>query len=457
MNTHKFLKAGILLALSAAANFSLAQPLDPTPPEPINQPPAVRIITPQNGAVMLPGNISLCALTQSFTDAVAQVQFFAGTTSLGVVTNGNSPWGVPPAGAPELSCLLWSNVTAGAYTLTAQATDLAGIIVTSAPVEITVVTDLPPLVSIVAPRNGATILGPSDITIWAAAFDPDGRVVSVEFFEDGNSLGIVSNTPICWVTNRLGVIPIPRTCYSLTWSNVPTGTYSLTAVATDNEGFSSTSATAEIAVVSNLPPVVKIVEPSNGARLYGPTNIRLSAAARDPHGTVASVEFFNGTTSLGVVSNGIPVTDEREVATLYSLTWSNVPPGAYTLTAVATDNAGVSGTSAPVTITVVVRPPPLVEVVHPRSGAEFVAPANIFIATITRYFANPIASVQFLAGTKVLGTVTNCSWPTFFWKQVPPGSYSLTVVATDTAGTTATSQPVDITVLTNRPSATAGF
>ncbi len=58
--------------------------------------------------------------------------------------------------------------------------------------------------------------------------------------------------------------------------------------------------------------------------------------------------------------------------------------------------------------------------------------------------------MDFLAGANSLGVITNCSWPTFAWRNVQAGAYSLTAVATDTGGVTATSAPVNITVLTNR-------
>jgi hypothetical protein len=197
---------------------------------------------------------------------------------------------------------------------------------------------------------------------------------------------------------------------------------------------------------------VKIVNPDSGARFFAPANIGIVAAAKDPDGTVAGVEFFAGTMSLGVVTNGVTVTNEHsEVIVLYSLTWSNVGPAAYTLTAVATDNDGASTTSAPVQVTVVTPPPPMVRIIYPENGAKFLAPANVNIAALTRYFTNPIANVQFLAGTTSLGVVTNSWWPTFHWTNVPPGAYKLTAVATDIGGATATSVPVNIMVVTNLP------
>ena len=56
---------------------------------------------------------------------------------------------------------------------------------------------------------------------------------------------------------------------------------------------------------------------------------------------MTKVEFFQGSTSLGV-DTGSP----------YSVTWSNVSAGSYSLTAIATDNEGATTTSSAVSITV---------------------------------------------------------------------------------------------------------
>jgi chitinase len=111
----------------------------------------VEIIAPQEGATFLVGQvIHVCASSQNFTDVVARVEFFAGSNSLGVVTNGLYLWNSMRLGdlREQSSCITWSNAAAGAYILTARATDLAGNTVNSAPVDICVVTNIPPLVHI---------------------------------------------------------------------------------------------------------------------------------------------------------------------------------------------------------------------------------------------------------------------------------------------------------------------
>ena len=56
--------------------------------------------------------------------------------------------------------------------------------------------------------------------------------------------------------------------YSLSWSNSAPGTYTLTAVATDNQGATTTSLPVSITVAAaNVPPVVAVTGPAEGATL----------------------------------------------------------------------------------------------------------------------------------------------------------------------------------------------
>ena len=99
-------------------------------------------------------------------------------------------------------------------------------------------------------------------------------------------------------------------------------------------------------------PAVTLVTPRNGDHIFGaPLNLGICAAVRAASNGVSFVEFFAGNNSLGVVSNR-PVILPAPMPPPLCLTWSNVPAGTYTLTAVATDRTGASGTSAPVSITI---------------------------------------------------------------------------------------------------------
>ena len=54
------------------------------------------------------------------------------------------------------------------------------------------------------------------------------------------------------------------------------------------------------------------------------------------------MDFVNGATVIGTATGANP----------YSVVWASVPAGTYTLTAVATDSTGATGTTGPVTLTV---------------------------------------------------------------------------------------------------------
>ena len=91
----------------------------------------------------------------------------------------------------------------------------------------------------------------------------------------------------------------------------------------------------------NSAPTVSITSPANGAVLGSPATITIAANAADVDGSIANVEFYNGTTLLGS-DNTAP----------YSFTWSGVAIGSYSLTAKAFDNVGASTTSSAVAISV---------------------------------------------------------------------------------------------------------
>jgi len=231
-------------------------------------------------------------------------------------------------------------------------------------------TNLPPAVGIFEPNNGAVFYTPTNILLAAKAGDPDGSVTNVEFFAGVNDLG----PGVMVVLDPPGVNGVTGPIWIFNWLNVPPGNYPLTAVATDNDGASATSAAVNITVLpgppTNLPPVVRIISPANGATFFAPVNIPLYAYANDPDGSVASVEFLDGANSLGfghpvtVVPPPLPPGPIQPpilivVPTNYwELTWSNAPVGSYALTTKATDNDGASTTSAPVKIAILPSPPP---------------------------------------------------------------------------------------------------
>src|ERR1044071_9589264 len=107
---------------------------------------------------------------------------------------------------------------------------------------------------------------------------------------------------------------------------------------------------AQSGTVSNVPPTVYIGEPINGATFSEPAHIAIFAVPSDRDGTVESVEFFEGTNSLGLVTNSPYAT--MSPINPWHLFWTNVSAGTYVLRAKATDNAGAIGWSEPIRISV---------------------------------------------------------------------------------------------------------
>ena len=278
----------------------------------VNAAPTVSITSPAESASFpAPATITLVADAQDLDGLVQMVEFFADAISLGAVTN--APFS-----------LTWTNVAAGNYALTARATDDRGGSRTSAVVQISV--NARPTVRLTSPPENASFPAPATVTLVADARDPDGSVRMVEFFANAVSLGAVTNTP-----------------FSLTWTNVAVGNYALTARATDDRGGVSTSAVVHITV--NVLPTVRLTNPAENASFLAPATIVLAVEARDPDGSVSSVGYFRDGMLLGMVTNAP-----------FSLTWSNIPAGQYSLTARATDNRSMTATSAPVHITVTQLP-----------------------------------------------------------------------------------------------------
>jgi chitinase len=184
--------------------------------------------------------------------------------------------------------------------------------------------NLPPAVTLTQPADGASFTPPATVNLAATASDTDGTVTKVEFFNGSAKLGEDTTAP-----------------YSFTWSGVPTGSYTLTARATDDLGGTTTSVASSITVGGNTPPAVSITSPANGAVFPWKPTITVTATASDPGGNVTRVEFRDGTTLLGT-----------DTTTPYSFLWRNVTVGSHVVTARATDNGGAVTTSAAVGITV---------------------------------------------------------------------------------------------------------
>jgi plastocyanin len=355
-----------------------------------NIPPTVSITNPATGALFVaPASVTIQASATNGSGTVTNVQFRIGST---VLTNDNA---APFAGTTN-------NLAAGSYTLTAIASDNNGLKATNS-VNITV--DTPPTVTITNPLDNATLSAPANVTIQASASDPDagGSVTNVQFLVGSTVLTNETTAPFSAATNNLAA-----------------GSYTLTAIASDNLGVKTTNS---VNVVVDTPPTVSITNPVSGTVFIAPGNLTIQASASDldAGGSVTNVQFLVGSTVL-----------TNQTTAPFSGTTNNLAAGSYTLSAVASDNLGVKTTNS---VNIVVDTPPAVTITNPLDNATLSAPANV---TIQASASDPdaggsVTNVQFLVGSAVLTNQTTAPFSAAT-NNLAAGSYRLWAVASDNNG-----------------------
>src|SRR5439155_1443356 len=192
---------------------------------------------------------------------------------------------------------------------------------------------------------------------------------------------------------------------------VANGNHTLTAVARDAAGNTATSA-AVIVTVNNLvpdstPPAVSMAAPAARASTSG--IIPVSASATDSVGLVGVHPKLDG------VNLGSEVT-----ATPYTISWNTtlIANGNHTLTAVASDAAGNTATSAAVSVTVnnpvPDTTPPTVTMTAPAAGATVAGTVTVSASASDNV---GVVGVQFKLdgvnlGAEITATPYSLSWTT---------------------------------------------
>lgn len=90
-----------------------------------------------------------------------------------------------------------------------------------------------------------------------------------------------------------------------------------------------------IVLPADLPPAALLFSPAAGTVFAAPANITLRATASDSDGSVTNVRFLASSTVL-----------TNETTPLFSAAANNLAAGSYTLSAIASDNAGLTATNS---------------------------------------------------------------------------------------------------------------
>jgi len=201
--------------------------------------------------------------------------------------------------------------------------------------------------------------------------------------------------------------------------------------------------TGVVNVQGGSAPTISITSPPDGASFTAPAIVSITATAQESGGTITNVSFFDGTTILGGTNN-----------TPYTIT-ANLAIGGHALTAVASDNAGLSVTSSVVNVTVNAgNTPPSVTITNPIDGAVLPGSAALTIRASASDSDGVVTNVQFFDGFTLLGNDTTS--PYTVSKTLAIGAHTLTAVAYDNLGVTATSAPVNVTMARYLPPITNG-
>ncbi len=198
--------------------------------------------------------------------------------------------------------------------------------------------DDPPTVDITSPADSAIVSGES-VDITAQASD-DNVVTQIEFFVEGISIGVDSDSSDGWSAN-----------WDLT--GVADGDYIIIATATDDASQSGSHSIVVTVDNADDAPTVGITSPADGATVSG-DSVDIIADASDDN-LVMQIEFVVTDSGNNVVFNSVDDVDDG-----WSATWDStgVADGDYTITASATDDASQTGShSIVVTVDNVADPP----------------------------------------------------------------------------------------------------
>lgn len=326
-----------------------------------------------------------------------------------------------------------------------------------------------PTVALTAPANNASYVAPASISISANANDADGTISSVSFYNGTTLIGTDATAP-----------------YSINWTNVAEGTYSITAVATDNVGATATSSVVIVNVSAAPVAGFKVQGESacsvdgvlnentnTGFNGTGYVNVNNAVGSKATWAISASVagnvgltiRFANGTTasrSMSVTVNGVTqIASVNFAGTGAWTTWNTVVVqisvskgnNIITLTSLTADGGpnideltfGSESISAGQCTATQTNIPPSVSLTSPASGAEYTAPASINLTADATDNDGSVSKVEFYNGSILIGSDATAPYA-FNWINVGAGTYNITARATDNQGAVTTSASVTIIV-----------
>ena len=305
---------------------------------------------------------------------------------------------------------------------------------------LTLVPNVAPVVSITSPTQSQSIITGTPTIFTANATDANGTLTDVKFYLDGTLLSTDTD--------------VSNASFASTSYTAVAGSHTIYAVATDNDCVSTTSATINFTVANNQAPQVVLSTSEATTQVVG-NLVTFTATVSDPEG----LGLLNGT-GVRFYKNGVLIAGSEDLSSSpYSFDYP-VATGAFTITARATDNLSLEGTSNGVIITGLANNPPTVSITSPTSSQSFTSyvsgtaasnatpPASLTDITFSVNAADDIygnvTQVELFVDATSVGVVTAAPY-TFTWASTS-GTKTITAVATDNNGATTTSAPLTLVI-----------
>jgi hypothetical protein len=246
-------------------------------------------------------------------------------------------------------------------------------------------------VSLTSPVEGSALKLTDQPVIFKAEVRSSGvRIEKVQF------KGSIISTSECRAgydaNNIEGVLGISsQSPYVMQW-NIPnfyrgcikcTLKVALVAEAIDEQGKSWTSSPANVSLLANNRPYLRIVSPEQYVTYRGPIDIPIRVEALDDK-SVNRVEFYNGTTKLG-----------DDFTSPYEMVLPNAIAGLYDISAIAVDNEGLSSFPKRITVRVTNSIPPQVKITSPVDQSTIAVTDSVTLSADTIDMDGSTVKVQF--------------------------------------------------------------
>ncbi len=317
---------------SAPVNLHVVAPDGfPSTTGPFNWAPRVSLTAPANASSVSVGTaVNVRALAEDIGGRITQVVLRStmGDVELPGVSGSLSQYGMAEYQRS------WTAANAGSTTtFWAEATDELGATTFTPRATVSVaapVVNRPPTVSLMgSPALPTTVSVGTRYVLRAAAADSDGRVVKVEYFNNGMPMGTALQSP--WRVDGVA-----------TW----VGPHLITARATDDKGATTTSTALNMHIVDPGAPKVRVLgSPALPGQLKVGSAFSLRADTSNSAVRVVKVEYFNNGRSMGAATQSPWRLDGKA-------SWV----GTHRITARATDEKGTISLSPEVLMQIIAAP-----------------------------------------------------------------------------------------------------